>query len=345
MMRFFEFYQDFTARQFAADEFFRDWVLRPDESLERFWSAYRAAYPEQKPILAEARMLVENEAYRAHAIRPLSHKEKAALKNELFHTIGITQPKPENKLIRLPLKMSVAAAVLLLAVAVWLLKGTPYMSAGKPVLLAERSGANEIKTILLPDSSVVILNAGSTLQYSPGLASTDVREVWLEGNAFFTVKKDAAIRKFVIHTHSLDVTVLGTELNVDARTAAAEITLVSGKVKVEQPGKTADPVYLLPGYKASLDTLNKTLALSATNALLYSAWTEGKWNFRHTSLEEIAHLIGEYYGTNVSFHNEKSKRLSINAVIAVGPLQKLIPVLEQTLHLQMTLSDNRLVIE
>ena len=102
---------------------------------------------------------------------------------------------------------------------------------------------------------------------------------------------------------------------------------------------------MFPGSKVNFDTLKNTLTLSAANTLLYSAWTEGKWNFRHTSLEEIARLISEYYNTNVSFRNEKSKRLSINAVIAVGPLQKLIPVLEQTLHLQMTLSDNRLVIE
>jgi hypothetical protein len=32
-------------------------------------------------------------------------------------------------------------------------------------------------------------------------------------------------------------------------------------------------------------------------------------------------------------------------VIAVGSLQKLIPVLEQTLHIQMLLSDSRLTID
>lgn len=275
----------------------------------------------------------------------LSKREKATLKNEIFQRIGVPQTRQETRIVRLPLRATIAAAVLLLAVAVWLIKGAPGMAKEKPVLLAEHSGPSEIKTILLPDSSVVILNAGSSLQFNSNLGTTESREVWLEGNAFFTVKKDAAIRKFVVHARSLNVTVLGTELNVDARTAATEVTLVSGKVKVAQPGKAIDPVYLLPGYKASFDTANGSLTLSAANASLYSAWTEGKWNFRHTSLEEIARLISEYYGTNVSFHKEKSKHLSINAVIAVGSLQKLIPVLEQTLHLQMTLSGNRLVIE
>jgi ferric-dicitrate binding protein FerR (iron transport regulator) len=344
-MRFFDFYKDFTAAQFADDDYFREWVLRPDESLERFWTAYADNRPEHNALLSKARTLVEHETYRTSAAGPLSDKEKTALKNEIFQTIGITQSLPKTRLVRLPAALTLAASLLLLVTAIWLLKNAAGLKQEKPVLLAERTGANEIKTILLPDSSVVILNAGSSLQFSSDLGSTEHREVWLEGNAFFNVKKDAAIRKFVVHSRSLNVTVLGTELNVDARSAAIEVTLVSGKVKVEQAGKPNDPAYLFPGYKASLDTLSKTISLSVANSLLYSAWTEGKWNFRHTSLEEIAHLISEYYGTNVSFHNEKSKRLSINAVIAVGPLQKLIPVLEQTLHLQMTLSGNRLVIE
>jgi ferric-dicitrate binding protein FerR (iron transport regulator) len=238
-----------------------------------------------------------------------------------------------------------AAVLVLLAAAVWLLKGAPIGRGGKTALLAERTGANEMKTILLPDSSVVVLNANSSLEYSADLMVAGNREVRLEGNGFFSVKKDAGFRKFVVHARTLSVTVLGTELNVDARSTAAEVALVSGRVKVAIDGDGNPPVYLLPGNKVILDTLKKTLIPAVVNTLLYSAWTDGKWNFRHTSLEEIGGLIGEYYGTEVTFKNKRSKRLCINAVIAVGSLQKLIPVLEQTLHIQMTLSENRLIIE
>jgi ferric-dicitrate binding protein FerR (iron transport regulator) len=109
--------------------------------------------------------------------------------------------------------------------------------------------------------------------------------------------------------------------------------------------RTEEPIYLLPGDKISLDTLRNAFIRSAINPQLYSAWTDGKWNFRHTSLDEIAGLIKEYYGVEVIFTKEKSRHLCINAVIAVTSLPKLIPVLEQTLHIQMLLSENRLTIE
>lgn len=352
MMPLFEFYKDFTSGQFAGDEYFRQSVLRPDETLESFWADYLEAYPEKAETLARARQLVEAKAYHKYGIRPLGVEEKASLKGDIFDRLGLKEEESgmEFSKRRFPvrpvaMRWMAAAILIVLVAAVWLLKGTSVVRGDKTALLTERTGANEMKTILLPDSSVVVLNANSLLEYSADLMVAGNREVRLEGNAFFSVKKDVRLRKFVVHARTLSVTVLGTELNVDARSKAAEVTLVSGRVKVSVDGNESTPMYLLPGNKVTLDTLQKTLIPSAVNTLLYSAWTDGKWNFRHTSLEEIGDLIGEYYGIAVTFKNKKNKRLCINAVIAVGSLQKLIPVLEQTLHIQMTLLENRLIIE
>ncbi len=272
------------------------------------------------------------------------------LKENIYQALNLTGfPKNESRqarVKRLPWRIMAAAAVVLLIASAWMLiRGGQGMNRNYPSLLAERTGPNQMKTILLPDSSVVILNAGSVLQYSADLSLTGNREVRLEGNAYFNIKKDAAHKSFVVHAHNLSITVLGTELNVNARSAAAEVGLISGKVKVTNDRRPEEPEYLLPGDKISLDTVRNAFIRSVINTQLYSAWIDGKWNFRHTSLEEIAGLIKEYYGVEVIFTKEKRRRLSINAVIAVGSLQKLIPVLEQTLHIQMLLSGSRLTIE
>ena len=44
-----------------------------------------------------------------------------------------------------------------------------------------------IKTILLPDSSLITLNANSTLSYNNNWNSTAPRKVWLNGEAYFSV--------------------------------------------------------------------------------------------------------------------------------------------------------------
>ena len=68
--------------------------------------------------------------------------------------------------------------------------------------------------ILLPDGSAVTLNANSKLQYYTHSA----RKVWLEGEAFFEVKKiPETAEPFQVVTNDLTITVLGTTFNVNSR--------------------------------------------------------------------------------------------------------------------------------
>jgi ferric-dicitrate binding protein FerR (iron transport regulator) len=349
MMHDPQFYNDFTAEQFAEDNWFQQWVLKMDQEQEEFWLTWLDKHPDRLAVILEARQLVE-EQYNNNGVRPLSPSEKEVLKENIYQRLNLMdlggQKRHPTRIRRLTVRMMAAASVLLLLASAWLLiKKRQSMSERHSMLLAERTGPNEMKKIFLPDSSVVILNANSVLRYNADLSLSESREVQLEGNAYFNVKKDGAYKSFVVHARNLSITVLGTELNVNARSAAAEVGLISGKVKVTNDQQPQQPVYLLPGDKISLDTLKNAFVRSVIDPQLYSAWTDGKWSFRHTALGEIAGLIKEYYGVEVRFTNEKSRHLSINAVIAVGSLAKLIPVLEQTLHIQMLLSESRLTIE
>src|SRR5690606_8958967 len=93
-----------------------------------------------------------------------------------------------------------------------------FMTAPSTVYYATDFG--EIQTITLPDGSKATLNGNSTLQISENWEES--REVWLDGEAFFEVKKipekssqPGALRgkKFLVHTHHLAVEVLGTTFN------------------------------------------------------------------------------------------------------------------------------------
>lgn len=277
---------------------------------------------------------------------PLTGKEKKELKDNIFSRLELQLPAASRHTIlrRLPMLRSVAAIFILATLSVFLLYIWKKTNDSTPVFLAERTGPNQVKRIMLADSTEVILNANSLLEYNPRISSTRDREVRLEGNAFFNVKKDHAYRSFIVHTRSVAVTVLGTTFNVDARSAAAEVVLTSGKVKMTAADQPS-PVYLVPGDKVSLDTARHTFVRTVADMTLYSAWMEGQWNFRHKTLEEITGLITKYYGIGIIFNNEKSKRLRIDAVIPIGSLQKLVPVLEQTIHRKMTLSNNTLTID
>ena len=66
-------------------------------------------------------------------------------------------------------------------------------------------------SVILPDGSNVWLNAGSRMKYYRSF-DVESREVFLEGEAYFDVKREKY--PFIVHTSHLDIQVLGTVFNV-----------------------------------------------------------------------------------------------------------------------------------
>lgn len=95
------------------------------------------------------------------------------------------------------------------------------------------TGFAENKEIVLPDSSEVILNAGSQLTFNEGNWE-DERNVRLDGEAFFKVAKG---RRFTVATDAGTITVLGTQFDVVQRRGIFQVACYEGLVGVTYQGK------------------------------------------------------------------------------------------------------------
>ena len=94
-----------------------------------------------------------------------------------------------------------------------------------------RANPGMISQITLPDGSQVWLNSASYLKYPVRFTESD-RQVELEGEAYFSVRKDAGRRFLVNVGDNVQLEVLGTEFNVDAypKDDFVSASLVTGKV-------------------------------------------------------------------------------------------------------------------
>ena len=90
--------------------------------------------------------------------------------------------------------------------------GILYYMPFKNEMMEISTAYGEQKRVVLPDSSEIWLNAGSTVTF-PEVFANDKRLVTLDGEAYFTVKKDTT-KPFVVETSQLSVKVLGTKFNV-----------------------------------------------------------------------------------------------------------------------------------
>ena len=155
------------------------------------------------------------------------------------------------------------------------------------------------KQITLTDGTKVWLNAESTLEYPETFEGKPNREVYLKGEAYFEVTKDAE-HPFRVKTDALETLVLGTSFNVRAYSEEdTQITLVEGSVKVSD--NQQNELHLQPGEHTD-EKLHKTQVEKTEN---YHSWSEGIFYFDNTELVEIMRELGRWYNINIVFTNKE----------------------------------------
>lgn len=160
----------------------------------------------------------------------------------------------------------------------------------------------EKKHLILPDSSEIWLNAGSSMKYPKTFAGQE-RLVYLDGEAYFTVKKDAT-RPFIVKASQVSVKVLGTRFNVKAYPDEERITttLTSGKVEVNTP--TESPQILRPNEQLTFNRKTSHIRIATIPAADTDSWVTGKLIFTNASLSEIQQTLERRY--NVVIQNRTS---------------------------------------
>lgn len=163
----------------------------------------------------------------------------------------------------------------------------------------------KVVRIVLPDKSVVWLNAGSRLVYPERFATNGPRLVKLEGEAYFSVTHDPN-HPFIVDGGSIQTKVLGTEFNVrNFRGENINITLVKGSVSVSPSSGYHSRVILKPGQQASFDATTFSSMVKDVDVEVYTSWREGQFYFDGQTLREVMIEIGRWYNMNVTFEDLK----------------------------------------
>lgn len=226
------------------------------------------------------------------------------VQQEVYRNFDWVLPAEETRRLRwrLPrISRLTAAAILLgaafsLAAIVYLYTSERLFSANA---MTESTAVGERKLVKLDDGTVIWLNAASRLIY-PERFSGPVREVTLEGEAFFDVAHRQGM-PFIIRSGNLKTTVLGTSFNIRAyredRTMSVEV--VTGRVKVATP---EEELHLEPDQQAVFDKehhkLERKLKAPASEI---ASWREGELQFRNTTFAEVTATLQRMRGVEIRY--------------------------------------------
>jgi len=163
--------------------------------------------------------------------------------------------------------------------------------------------------IVLPDNSVVFLNAGSSLKYPSSFSHLNERQVELSGEAYFEISKDKK-HPFIVKTRKMGIKVLGTHFNVNSynNEQATKTTLLEGSVLIDRK-------YVLKPGELAVNSDGKLNVMPA-DVDLELAWKNNDFYFRETSMESVMRQIARWYNIKVEYTDPRLKLVSINGLIS-----------------------------
>ena len=202
--------------------------------------------------------------------------------------------------------------------------------------ISEKTAFGQTRQLTLPDGSVVSLNGNSSLQYQSKWKSSEAREVWLTGEAFFKVTHQSNQQRFLVHTRrNYTIEVLGTEFNVNDRQNATRVLLQSGKIKLTLQQKAVVKSFVMkPGQLVEIDTLVRRVKMNVVKPELFTSWRKRRLVFEGTRFAEIKELLKETYNLNVSVPDERLLEEKVTGTVPSGNVKELLNALAIVLDLK-----------
>ena len=196
--------------------------------------------------------------------------------------------------------------------------------------------------IVLPDSTIVLLNTASSLRF-PTAFTANERRVELTGEAYFEVARNKEV-PFKVTVGDMEIAVLGTHFNVMGYSEEKEVktTLMEGSVNVKS---VKDQKVLKPGEQASLEKSAGTLQVAKkVNIKQVIAWKEGNFYFENANIETIMLQISHWYNVKVLYKGTVPDMGFSGIISRTKNLSQIMEILEAANRVHFTLQGNELTV-
>ena len=209
-----------------------------------------------------------------------------------------------------------------IAEQIWQIEETPY---------------GERRSIQLPDSSLVWLNAGTKLEY---LISNEFKErlVKLDGEAFFQVKHNNS--PFKVITGGFETQVLGTSFNIiNNKNEQVNVALVEGQIQFVETqsnkGHILDPGYMLTYNKNTTGTIKK----EPFDIKRKIAWKDNRLVFIEATFIEVIGSLEKWYDVSFVYDKKNMPQWQYNAVFSNKDLKTVMENLALTQNINYSIKN------
>lgn len=210
-----------------------------------------------------------------------------------------------------------------------------YINEERVIPLASNENCTTVSTnngqnskVILPDSSVVWINSGTTLSYNTNF-SVHNRTIKLTGQAFFQIARNEKM-PLTVTCNELKVKVLGTKFDVSAYPEDRNISVVleSGSVELLQAKGQSFIHMLNPGEKAEFNTESRELSVRKVDCSNYTSWKDGLLIFKNEPMVDVFKKLERRYNIDIEVKNNKVNQLIFNATIVNESVEEIFDLMK-----------------
>lgn len=295
-----------------------DWLLEDKEN-ERILLELAKIY-----FMQQTKERIKNRDTHAAYEKTREQIRRNSRKRTLFKSIGMA-----------------ASFLILLGVSIFIYL---YNQQAEPILYTLQSEDDQrCTTFLLPDSTVVYLNANTSLVYTSEYGKKN-RKVILDGEVFFEVQADKE-KPFLVNTsnNQMTIEVLGTSFNVQAYADdnIAQTTLATGSIHMQF--KEMD-VILSPSDRVTVDFTTGKHVKEQVNPSDAIAWMTNSLVFKNTPLVEVARQLSIFYDIKFELRGEDIKEYKFTGSFEDRPLSTVLDYMKISSGIESNVGDTSIVL-
>lgn len=208
--------------------------------------------------------------------------------------------------------------------------------------LSRATASGEHSRFILPDSSVVYLNAASSISYSDDFGTAN-RVLILKGEAYFEVRKNPRM-PFIISSDNFRTEVLGTKFLIkNYRGSSPSVTVVTGKVKVTDRQSQHTEI-LIQNQRFVYDEITgKPKTLSVQDAINFTAWKDGNVYFHQAPWKEVFQTLERTYNVKFQYQSPVYACDSISGRFSGQNVEKVLQSLKFINGMDYHIADGRII--
>ena len=324
-----------TLEDLLAEESFRQWVMNDGGDADSFWEEWANEVPKRKGLVDKATLILRGLPFEFQERNPrqkMIQQEWEKLRSRARKEIIPPASPVEVAIKRRPLSAKwlyqAAAVIFFLATLGVLLQHyvlNPYVSFKTPF--------GEQMSLVLPDSTQIMLNANSVLTYR----KMTPRKIWLKGEAFFQVrKKPDNNANFLVMTNDLTIEVLGTTFNVNEKGNKTEVVLEEGRIKLNLKRDFEQEIFMAPGELVAYSVQQTgTIEKRQIKPERHTSWKDGVLEFEDTALREVMMRIEEIYGWRPVYQKEELPERRISMGLPSNDLESVLTMLSRAIGIEI----------